>query len=197
MPSRIPKRILLSLSLLGLAGRPAAAQHAPADDILNSGAQSYNSNNIPAALQHVEDGLKTYPNDEKLRKLEQLLKQQQQQQQQEQQQKQEQQNQNQQKQQQQSSSQKSEEQQKQDGEKQKQDEEKKEDGQKQPDQQAAAAQKKDGEKPDKPDEAQAVNAGEMTPDEAKQLLDAQKGNEQLLQMKPPEKRDPSRPIKDW
>ena len=201
MPSRIPKRILLSLSLLGLAGRPAAAQLAPADDFFNSGAQSYISNNIPAALQHVEDGLKTYPNDEKLKKLEQLLKQQQQQQQQEQQQKQDQQKQqkqDQQKQQkQQSSSQNSEEQQKQDDEKQKQDEEKKEDGQKQPDQQAAAAQKKDGEKPDKPDEAQAVNAGEMTPDEAKQLLDAQKGNEQLLQMKPPEKRDPSRPIKDW
>ena len=200
MPSRIPKRILLSLSLLGLAGRPAAAQLAPADDFFNSGAQSYISNNIPAALQHVEDGLKTYPNDEKLRKLEQLLKQQQQQQQQEQQQKQEQQkqqNQNQQKQQQQSSSQKSEEQQKQDGEKQKQDEEKKEDGQKQPDQQTAAAEKKDGEKPDKPDEAQAVKAGEMTPDEAKQLLDAQKGNEQLLQMKPPEKTNPSHPVKDW
>ena len=101
MPSRIPKRILLSLSLLGLAGRPAAAQLAPADDFFNSGAQSYISNNIPAALQHVEDGLKTYPNDEKLKKLEQLLKQQQQQQQQEQQQKQDQQkqqNQNQQKQ---------------------------------------------------------------------------------------------------
>jgi len=201
MPSRIPKRILLSLSLLGLAGRPAAAQLAPADDFFNSGAQSYISNNIPAALQHVEDGLKTYPNDEKLKKLEQLLKQQQQQQQQEQQQKQDQQKQqkqDQQKQQkQQSSSQNSEEQQKQDEEKQKQDEQKKEDGQKQPDQQAAAAQKKDGEKPEKPEDAQAVKAGEMTPDEAKQLLDAQKGNEQLLQMKPPEKRDPSRPIKDW
>ena len=204
MPSRIPKRILLSLSLLGLAGRPAAAQLAPADDFFNSGAQSYISNNIPAALQHVEDGLKTYPNDEKLKKLEQLLKQQQQQQQQQQQEQQQkqdqqkQQKQDQQKQQkQQSSSQNSEEQQKQDEEKQKQDEQKKEDGQKQPDQQAAAAQKKDGEKPDKPDEAQAVNAGEMTPDEAKQLLDAQKGNEQLLQMKPPEKINPSRPVKDW
>jgi len=37
----------------------------------------------------------------------------------------------------------------------------------------------------------------MTPDEAKQLLEAQKGNEQLLQMKPPEKINPSRPVKDW
>jgi Ca-activated chloride channel family protein len=200
MPSKIPKRILISLSLLGLAGRPAAAQLAPADDFFNSGAQCYISNNIPVALQHVEDGLKTYPNDEKLKKLEQLLKQQQQQQQQQQQKQdqQKQQNQNQQKQQnQQSSSQNSEDQQKQDVEKQKQDEQKKEDGQKQPDQQAAAAQKKDGEKPENPEDAQAVKAGEMTPDEAKQLLDAQKGNEQLLQMKPPEKRNPTRPVKDW
>jgi len=38
----------------------------------------------------------------------------------------------------------------------------------------------------------------MTPEDAKRLLDAQKGDEQLLQMKPQEKpRDPSRPVKDW
>jgi hypothetical protein len=38
----------------------------------------------------------------------------------------------------------------------------------------------------------------MTPEEAKRLLDARKGDEQLLQWKPPEKpRDNSRPVKDW
>ena len=38
----------------------------------------------------------------------------------------------------------------------------------------------------------------MTPEEAKRLLDAQKDDEQLLQMKPQEKpRDTSRPVKDW
>ena len=39
---------------------------------------------------------------------------------------------------------------------------------------------------------------ELTPEEAKRLLDAQKGNEQLLQLKPENKpRDPNRPVKDW
>jgi hypothetical protein len=38
----------------------------------------------------------------------------------------------------------------------------------------------------------------MTPEEAKRLLDAQKGNEQILQMKPQGKpEDQSRPVKDW
>jgi len=37
----------------------------------------------------------------------------------------------------------------------------------------------------------------MTPDEAKRLLDAQKGDEQLLQFKPPDKHNPNRPVKDW
>src|ERR1035438_2731650 len=77
-------RLLISLSLLLLAWQKVGAQLAPADDFFNSGAQFYISNNIPVALQRVEDGLKTYPNDEKLKKLEQLLKQQQQQQQQQQ-----------------------------------------------------------------------------------------------------------------
>ena len=38
----------------------------------------------------------------------------------------------------------------------------------------------------------------MTPEEAKRLLDAQKGNEQLLQMKPQDKPEQNqRPVKDW
>jgi hypothetical protein len=38
----------------------------------------------------------------------------------------------------------------------------------------------------------------MTPAEAKKILDAQKGDEQLLQFKPEGKpRDTRRPVKDW
>jgi Ca-activated chloride channel family protein len=186
-------RLLPSLSLLLLAGLPAGAQFAPADDFFNGGAQLYISNNIPAALDRVELGLKAYPDDVKLKKLEQLLKQQQQKQQQ-----QNQQQQNQQNQQNQSQSQKSD-QQKQDEQKQSQADQKKTEAQKQEEQKQAAAQKKNDQQPEKPDaENQPVKAGEMTPEDAKRLLDARKGDEQLLQMKPQEKpRDPSRPVKDW
>jgi hypothetical protein len=163
--------------LLLFAWQKVCAQLAPAEDFFNGGAQFYISNNVPAALERVESGLKLYPDDEKLKKLEQLLKQQQQQNQQQQ---------NQQQQNQQSSQQNSQDQQKQDQ-------------QKQQAQQKASAQKKDGEKQDKPGtEAQPVKEGRLTPEEAKRLLDAQKGGEQLLQPKPQEKtRNPLRPVKDW
>ena len=60
-------------------------------------------------------------------------------------------------------------------------------------------QKSDGEKPDKPEaQAQPVKPGELTKDEAKRLLDAQKDNEQILQMKPQAKpRNPDQPVRDW
>ena len=193
-------RILISLSLLLLAGQKVGAQFAPAEDFFNSGAQLFISNNIPAALERVQDGLKTYPDDGKLKQLEQLLKQQPQQQQPQQQKNQQQKNQQQQNQQdQQSSQQKPQDQQKQQEEKQKQAEQKKEEQQKQPDQQPSAAQPKEGEKKDQPDtEGQPVKAGQLTPEEAKRLLDSQKDNEQLLQMKPQEKpRNPMHTIKDW
>jgi len=194
-------RLLISLSALLLAVQKISAQLAPAEDFFNSGAQLYISNNVPAALERVENGLKTYPDDEQLKKLEQLLKQQQQQQQQ-------QQNQQNQSQQQKSDSLKSQQQQKQQQQssqdqqkqdQQKQDDQKKAEEQKQAEQQKSSVDKKDGEKPDQQDAAaQPVKAGEMTPEEAKHLLDAQKDNEQLLQMKPQDKpRDTSRPVKDW
>ena len=188
-------RLLISLSLL-LSWQKVCAQLAPADDFFNGGAQLYISNNIPAALERVESGLKTYPDDVKLKKLEQLLKQQQQQNQQQQNQQNQQQKQDQQKSQpqpnQQSSQQNSQ-------DEQKQADQKKDEQQKQQEQQKQSAQKKDGEKPeDKNAEGQPVKPGEMTPEEAKRLLEAQKGNEQLLQLKPPEKpRNNSRPVKDW
>ena len=62
--------LLISLSLLFFAAQKISAQLAPAADFFNRGAQSYISNNIPAALEHVELGLKTYPDDENLKKLE-------------------------------------------------------------------------------------------------------------------------------
>lgn len=182
-------RLLISLSLLLLAWRDAEAQLAPADDFFNSGAQLYISNNVPAALERVELGLKTYPDNEKLKKLEQLLKQQQQQQQ-------NQQNQQQQKdQQQKSDEQKKQDQQKQD--QQKQSDQKKNEEQKQPEQKKdSGGQPKDQKQEQQ--QGQPMKPGEMTPEEAKRLLDAQKGNEQLLQLKPADKpRDSRRPVKDW
>ena len=199
-------RLLISLSLLLLCVAPkAGAQLAPAEDFFNSGAQAYISNNIPAALERVEMGLKTYPDDVKLKKLEELLKQKQQQQQQQNQQ-QQQQNQSQQqksddqKNQQQNQQQKnSDDQKKQDEQKKDQSDQKKDEQQKQPEQPKPADDKKNGDKPeDQKGEGQPVKPGEMTKEEAKRLLDAQKGNEQIFQLKPDGKpRDPNRPVKDW
>jgi Ca-activated chloride channel family protein len=177
-------RLLISLSVLLIAAQKLCAQLAPADDFFNSGAQLYISNNVPAALERVEMGLKTYPDDEKLKKLEELLKQKKQQQQ------------NQQQQQQQNQSQ----QQKSDSQKDQQQKQNAQNQQKQDEQQKQQEQQKsDGEKPDKPEaQAQPVKPGELTKDEAKRLLDAQKDNEQILQMKPQAKpRNPDQPVRDW
>ena len=190
------------------AWQSVSAQLAPAEDFFNSGAQLYISNNIPAALERTEMGLKTYPDDEKLKKLEKLLKQQQQQQNQQQQNQQNQQPQSQQdqkqqdkKDRQQKQDQKKQRDQKQNTDQQKQDQQKQSDQKKDEDQKQQ--QRKDsGDKPkdQKQDQQQAqpVKPGEMTPEEARRLLDAQKGNEQLLQLKPENKpRDANRPVKDW
>jgi len=186
--------LLLSLSLLLLSWQNAGAQLAPADDFFHNGAQSYISNNIPAALERVEMGRKIYPDDVKLKKLEELLKQQQQQQSQQNQQQQDQQKQSQQ--QQQKDQKNSQDQQKQDEQKQKPADQKKEEQKKQPEPQKGSPGKKDEEKQN--GEAQPVQAGRMTPEEAKRLLDTQKDNEQLLQFKPEGKpRDSQRPVKDW
>jgi outer membrane biosynthesis protein TonB len=194
-------RLLISLSLLLLSWQKVRAQLAAADDFFNSGAQFYISNNIPLALTNVETGLKIYPDDEKLKKLEELLKQQQKQNQQ-------QQNQSQQSK---SDTQKNQQNQNQQSPKpdqQNQSDQKKEDGQKQPPDQKPVDEKKDGDQKqaeksdDKKDgqdaQGQPVAAGQMTPEEAKRLLDQQKGNEQVLQMKPQAKPpDALHSLKDW
>jgi len=191
---RLPRPIQNSLLtlLLCFAARKVCAQFAPADDFLNSGAQLYISNNIPAALESTEAGLKQYPNDEKLKKLEALLKQQQQQQSQQNQQ----QNQQNQSQQQKSNGRQNQQQQKQQSSANNSQDQQK---QNQSDQQQASAQKKDGDKQDQQKaEGQPVQPGQMTPEEAKRLLDAQKGDEQVLQWKPQGKpEDQNRPVKDW
>ena len=193
---RLP--LLISLSLLLLAWQNAGAQLAPADDFFNSGAQLYISNNIPAALESTEAGLRQYPNDEKLKKLYELLKQQQQSQ------SQSQQNQQDQSQQQKSDGQQNQQQQKQqssannsqDQQKQNQSGQQKAEQQKQ---QQASAQKKEGDKQDQQNaEGEPVKPGQMTPEEAKRLLDAQKGDEQVLQWKPQAKPEgQNQPVKDW
>jgi len=186
-------RLLISLSLALLTWQTAVAQIAPADDFFKSGAQLYISNNIPSALARTEAGLKIYPDNVKLKKLEELLKQQQQSQQQQSQQnqqdqsqKQDQQNQNQQK--------PDQNQPPKDQQSKSQPEQPKDQQQPQP---ANSAGKQDDEKKDD-QQAQASADKEMSPQEAQKLLDAQKGNEQLLQLKPPGKpQDNQKPVKDW
>src|SRR4051794_14030959 len=87
-------RLLISLSLFALVIQKASAQSA--DDFFHTGAQAFLTNNTPIAKEQVDKGLKLYPDDIKLKKLEELLKQQQQQNQQQQQKNQKQQNQSQQ-----------------------------------------------------------------------------------------------------
>ena len=84
----------------------------------------------------------------------------------------------------------------------------KEQEQKQKEQQRAQQEKEQqttqsaGQPKDKPEEGNengtAAVPGQMTPEQARQLLDAQKGDEQLLQLKP-DKKPPerNRPFKDW
>lgn len=182
-------RLLLSLSLL-LALPTAFAE--TADDIFHGGAVNYLSNNIPKALQVVTNGRALFPDDIKLKKLEELLKQQSQQQQQ---QKDEQQKQDEKKDQQ-SKPNQQDEQKKKDEEKSQKQADKKDQVQKQDQQQAKQSDDKSKEKDG--DKQQQMAAHAMTPQEAKQLLDAQKGDEQVLQFKPQgEPKNRERMLKDW
>jgi Ca-activated chloride channel family protein len=188
---QLPRPIKNSLLpvLLVFAAQKVCAQLAPADDFFNSGAQFYISNNIPAAKQWVENGLKFYPDDEKLKKLEELLKQQQQSQN----------SQSQQNQQQQQSQSKQNSNSQQNQQQNQQQSQQNPQGQKKDAQQKQSEQQKsDGEKKENQNGDNHPVAGQMTPEEAKRLLDAQKGNEQVLQLKPQGKpEDQNRTAKDW
>jgi Ca-activated chloride channel family protein len=174
----------LLLTLLAAGPANAFDMTKSADDYFHGGAMSYLTNNIPQALNVVSNGLNQYPDNEKLKKLEALLKQQQQQQQneqtqqqQDQQQDQQQQNQDQQNQQQPS----------------KPDQEKEQPNQDQPQQNSG--------KPEDQQNAQTQQSGadqpqEMTPEQALRLLDSTKGDESVLplqKVQPPA----NRPFKDW
>jgi len=194
--------LLISVSLLWLAWPTARAQSA--DDFFNGGAHYYISNNIPQALEVVKTGLKQYPDDVKLKKLYELLKQQSQQQSQN---NQSQQNQNQQSQPNQPQQQKSNSQQNQQPsqpnsqpQNQNQPNPSGQNNDEQPKQPPPTPGGKPGdEKPENQNgQGQPVTAGQMTPEDAKRLLDAQKGDEQFLQLNPqgkPQNQQP--PVKDW
>lgn len=187
----MPLRILLSLSLLALAFSGASAQ--PADEFFHGGAQHYLSNNIPAALQTVTNGLQRFPDDEKLKKLYELLNQQQQQQQQKQDQEQkDEQKQDQQKQDKNKEQESKDDQQKQDEQKKQQEERDKKEQEKKDQQKSKPDEKKETGK------EQQATAHQMTPQEAKQLLDAQKDDEQILIFKPEvDQKKREKKLKDW
>jgi outer membrane biosynthesis protein TonB len=179
-------RLLISISLFAIVLNRAEAQVRPADDFFHSGARSYLTNNTEAARKEVDTGLKFYPDDIKLKKLDELLKQQQQQ------------NQSQQNQ-----SQSKQDQQKQSDEQKQKDQDKQKDQQKQQEQKQQNQQPQQDKDKDKDKDAdkdqekgQPVPAGQMTPEEAKKLLDSQKGDEALL---PATQQDKShdRHLKDW
>lgn len=163
-------RLLLSLSLLLLALTAARAQ--TADDFFHGGAMFYLSNNIPKAKEVVATGLTRFPEDIKLKKLEELLNQQQQSQQQQQEQQ--------------------EKEQPQDEQKQKEEPQKQEQSQENQKPQESKGEEK------QPDQQPENAAHQMTPQEAKQLLDAQKGEEQVLQFRPQaEPKNRTKKLKDW
>lgn len=197
-------RVAVMLLSIGFGGN-AHAQLMTADEFFHGGAQRFLTNNIPDALEVVTNGLQRFPNDEKLQKLYELLNQQQQQNQQNQ-------NQDQQKDQQdkkndQEPDQKSQpdkkdqqaknDRQKKDEEKKKREEQQKKEQEKK-EQQNKSAQQGQGKPEDKPGEAQPMEAHAMTPQEAKQLLDAQKDDEQVLIFQPKaEPKNPMKQLKDW
>ena len=180
----------IAIALLAFTTQTICAQSA--DDFFNTGAQAYLTNNTATAREQVDKGLKLYPNDIKLKKLDQLLKQQKQQQQQQNQKNQQQQNQSQQNQSQSKEDQKKRQDQKKQDEQKKQDQEKK-DQQKQ-DQQQDQKQDKNDEK--QPPKDQQPTPGEMSPDEAKKLLDSQKSDEKLLPANQNKQGD-RKHLKDW
>lgn len=181
-------QILISLSLLLLGIFATNAQPTQsAGDFFHGGALHYLSNNIPAALQVVTNGLQQFPNDEKLKKLHELLNQQQQQQSQQNQQNQ------QQKQQDQSQSDQQEENEK-ENQQSKEDQEPKD--QQNQDQQPPQSGEQESDSPPEQN-PKPMTAHSMTPEEARRLLDAQKDEEQFLQFKPEKPPPRTRRFKDW
>jgi Ca-activated chloride channel family protein len=191
--------LLSSLSLFSPAWLSVSAQTAA--DFFHGGAQRYLTNNIPGALEVVTNGLQRFPKDEQLQKLHELLNRQQQQQQQNQQQKEQQeQQQDQQKQDDHKNQQAKNDEQKKDEEQKQKESQNKKDQQKK-DQQQDKSGDKSKDKPEEKKESgepEQVAAHQMTPQEAKQLLDAQKDDEQVLIFQPQgEPKNRPKQLKDW
>jgi len=199
------KRLLLSISLLVA---PVCFAADKAGDYFHRGAQFYIWGKKQEAKNEVVTGLKLFPDDVQLNGLAGLLKkeeeeqqqQQQNQQQQDQQKDQSKQDQNQQQQQSQQDQPKNDSAQQKQQQKQEQQQQKPKpspDEQKKQQQAAQQADKsKDDSEPKEREEAYA--AGKMTPEQARQLLDSQKGEEMMLPVKPEGKpTDRRRPVRDW
>lgn len=199
-------RLFLSLSLLLT---PIWIQAQTAGDYFHRGAQYYIWGQKEKATNAVFTGLSLFPTDPQLNGLAGLLKkeeeknQQNQPQQQNQKSDQSKQDQNQQQSQQNQSEQKHDtSQEKQQSQQAKQDQQQQQaakdtQDQKPNQQQAGQASGQPKEKSDDKDE-QAAAEGQMTPEQARQLLDAQKGDEKILPIKPEEKPiERTKPIRDW
>jgi hypothetical protein len=159
-----------------------------AEDYFHRGAQFYVFGEKTNAVVEVVTGLQRFPDDENLRALAEILAKEDEQEQQQQQQEQEQKNEDQQKQQQ---------DQQPANQNQTNEQEKKDQEQKDQEQAQSSGEQKDKED-QKGEPAQPMEAHAMTPQEAQQLLDAQKGEEQFLQLRPPEKSERrQRLLKDW
>ena len=182
-------KILLLVSLLAA---PALLCAQTATDHFHRGAQYYVFGDKTNAMMEVVTGLQKFPDDEPLQSLAEILRKQEQQQQQQSQQNQEQQ-------QKESDKQEQQQQAQQDQKEQQQQSQEKKEQQKQDQEKSKSSTGEEKDKQDQKDEpAQSEQAHAMTPQEARQLLDAQKGDEQVLQFRPqgePQRRD--KKLKDW
>ena len=201
----------LSLALLAL---PAAAVNT-AEDFFHVGASNFLASRTEPALMAVTNGLRLDPQNAKLKKLEELLRQQQEQEKNQDQQKQDQQDKQdqekkdeQQKQDQQKKDQekKQDEQQKKDPQQSKDEEKKKQEEQAKKDQEKRDEQEKQGSSAkDKKDEGEkqeaqpeGMAAMKMTPQDAIRFLEIQKASEQAMPFKPPARTNrQDRVFKDW
>lgn len=185
-------KIALNISLF-LAPLCSSAQ--TAEDYFHGGAQFYIWGENQKATNQIYTGLRKYPDDPLLNGMVGLLKKKEEQKQPQQQ---SQQNQSEQKQDQSQQKEQPAQQQKAEEEKKQQEQQAAKQSQEQKDQQQAAQAKEKPDEKGQGEPAKAYAAGQMTPQEAQQLLDAQKGEEMMLPVKPTGKpMDRNRPFKDW
>jgi len=201
--------------ITGLIVLPVCLRAQTADGYFHGGATNYVFGEKEKAKEEIVTGLQHFPSDPKLNGLFALLKKEEEQKQQQQQNQEQKNDQNKGQNQHRDSQKKNSDQKKDQQEKQYSDEQKKQEEKKKQeqakkksdekkDQQKKEQQEADQKKQDKSDQKdqeepqQAFAAGQMTPQQAKQLLDAQKGSEMIIPIRPEMKpRDSSKPLKDW